>query len=264
MSVRKDMLQPRLESSGLRLVAVFAGFFVVAALDPAWAYRPFNGTDAAVADTGEMEVELQPAGRLQEGSSTALVAPATVLNFGFAQGWEAVLEGRGETPLSPGGPTTFTDGGAFLKHVVREGSLQDKQGPSIAIEFGTLLPDSIGENRFGTSLASIVSQRFDWGAVHFNLQAELTRDQHADIFVSTILEGPSKWTVRPVAEFFYEREFDQFETVSALAGLIWQVRENVAVDFAVREAWTNGRPVDEIRAGVTFGVPIRLSGATPH
>jgi transposase len=44
---------------------------------------------------------------------------------------------------------------------------------------------------------------------------ELERDQHADIFVSTILEGPSKWTVRPVAEFFYEREFDQFETVSA-------------------------------------------------
>ena len=65
-----------------------------------------------------------------------------------------------------------------------------------------------------------------------------------------------------MAEFFYEREFDQFETVSALVGLIWQVRENVAVDFAVREALTNGRSVNEIRAGVTFGVPMRLSGPT--
>src|SRR5215472_6751401 len=252
----------RFRSKSTGFLPAFAGLFVLAAFDPAWAYRPFNGTDAAVADLGEMEVELQPAGRLQEGSTTTLVAPPTVLNFGFAQRWEAVVEGRGETPLSPGGPTTFTEGGAFLKHVLREGSLQDKKGPSIAIEFGTLLPDSIGENRFGASVAGIVSQRFDWGTASFNLQTELTRDQHADVFVSTILEGPSKWTVRPVAEFFYEREFDQFETVSALVGLICQVRENVAVDFAVREAMTNGRSVNEIRAGVTFGVPMRLSSPT--
>jgi hypothetical protein len=31
-------------------------------VDAALAYRPFDGTDAAVADPGEMEVELQPAG----------------------------------------------------------------------------------------------------------------------------------------------------------------------------------------------------------
>jgi hypothetical protein len=257
-----NVLKRILQLLRIGLTSACAGLLVFAICGPAWAYRPFNGTDAAVADLGEMEVELQPAGRLQEGSNTTLVAPWTVLNFGFAQRWEAVLEGREETPLSPGGPTTFTEGGAFLKHILREGSLQDKEGPSIAIEFGTLLPDSIGENRFGASVASIVSQRFDWGTAHFNLQTELERDQHADVFVSTILEGPSKWTVRPVAEFFYEREFDQFETVSALVGFIWQVRENVAVDFAVREALTNGRSVNEIRAGVTFGVPMRLSGPT--
>jgi hypothetical protein len=28
---------------------------------PAFAYRPFDGTDAAVADLGEFEVEFQPA-----------------------------------------------------------------------------------------------------------------------------------------------------------------------------------------------------------
>jgi hypothetical protein len=257
--------RPRLNAAQpIGFLAVLTGVYSLAHCDVAFAYRPFNGTDAAVADPGELEVELQPAGRLQEQSSATLVAPDTVLNFGLPQAWEAVLEGRGATPISPAGPTAFTDGGAFLKHVLREGSLQDKQGPSIATEFGVLLPDSIGDSRFGASIAGIVSQRFDWGTVHFNLQTELTRDQHADIFVDTILEGPSKWIVRPVAEFFYERIFDQTETVSGLVGLIWQARENVAVDFAVRAALTNGRPVNEIRAGVTFGVPMLLTGHALH
>jgi hypothetical protein len=52
---------------------------------PAHAYRPFNGTDAAVADVGELEFELQPAGVLQEGGTQTLVAPWLVTNFGFAK-----------------------------------------------------------------------------------------------------------------------------------------------------------------------------------
>ena len=63
------------------------------------AYRPFDGTDAAVADPGEMEVELQPAGEGAARVRKTLVAPATVINYGFAKNWEAVLEGRLETPL---------------------------------------------------------------------------------------------------------------------------------------------------------------------
>lgn len=35
---------------------------------PAAAYRPFDGTDAAVADLGQVEIELQPAGVLHAGS----------------------------------------------------------------------------------------------------------------------------------------------------------------------------------------------------
>jgi len=34
-----------------------------ASFGPASAYRPFDGTDAAVAAPGELEIELQPAGR---------------------------------------------------------------------------------------------------------------------------------------------------------------------------------------------------------
>ena len=227
----------------------------------AFAYRPFDGTDAAVAAPGEVEIELQPAGRLREQKANTLIAPATVLNYGLSDGWEAVLEGQGQTPLTPSGPTSITSAGAFLKHVLQPGSLQDKTGPSVATEFGMLLPDSTGNSGVGASLAGIVSQRWDWGTIHLNAETALTRDHHADVFLGGIIEGPSKWSIRPVAEFFYEKEFGQSETISGLVGLIWRVRDNLSFDIALRHALTNGHPVSEVRAGLTFGFPLeQLSG----
>src|SRR2546430_17449141 len=135
---------------------------------PAWAYRPFDGTDAASAAPGELEIELQPAGRLREGGNTTLVAPATVINYGLSEGWEAIVQGQGQTPLSPSGPTSLTAAGAFLKHVLQPGSLQDKTGPSVATEFGVLLPNSTGNSGVGASLAGIVSQRLDLGTVQLD------------------------------------------------------------------------------------------------
>jgi len=230
---------------------------------PAWAYRPFDGTDAAVAAPGELEIELQPAGRLREGGSTSLIAPATVINYGLSEGWEAVVEGQGQTPLSPSGPTSLTSAGAFLKHVLQPGSLQDKPGPSIATEFGMLLPDSTGSSGVGASLAGIVSQRWDWGTIHLNAATALTRDHHGDLFLGGIIEGPSKWAIRPVAEFFYENAFGKSETISGLIGLIWRVRDNLSFDVGLRHALTNGRPVNELRAGLTFGFPLALFDGGP-
>src|SRR5215813_14954360 len=201
---------------------------------PAFAYRPFDGTDAAVAPPGELEVELQPAGAQHEEGTRTLIAPWTVVNIGLSEGWEAVFEGRGETPLVPMGPTEFTTAGAFLKHVVVPGSLQDKSGPSVATEFGVLLPDSTGDSGVGVSWAGIVSQRWDWGTVHFNAETALTRDHHADVFVGTIIEGPSTWKVRPVSEFFYEKVFGLQETVSGLVGLIWKASDKLSFDLAFR------------------------------
>ena len=247
-------------SSPLRVGVFLSAVIIFLHVDVALAYRPFDGTDAAVADPGEMEVELQPAGGKSIGGQKTLVAPDTVLNFGIAKYWEAVFEGRLETPLPTSGPTAFTDGGAFLKHVLRPGVLQDQTGPSIATEFGVLLPDSIGDTRFGASIAGIVSQRWDWGTAHLNIAGQLTRDQHADLFTGIILEGPNKWTVRPVAEFFYEEEFGQAHTVSALVGAIWQVKDNLSFDVGFRHAITNGVNINEVRAGLTYGFPLRLLG----
>ena len=252
------------QSPGRRLLKTLVSGSVAVSLAtwsaPAWAYRPFDGTDAAVAAPGEVEIELQPAGRLREGGNTTLVAPATVFNYGLSEGWEAVLEGQGQTPLSPSGPTSLTAAGAFLKHVLQPGSLQDKTGPSVATEFGVLLPDSTGSSGVGASLAGIVSQRWDWGTIHLNAETALTRDHHADLFLGGIIEGPTQWLVRPVAEFFYEKEFGQSETISGLIGLIWRVRDNLSFDVGLRHALTNGHSVNELRAGLTFAIPLQQFG----
>ena len=133
------------------------------------AYRPFDGTDAAVAETGEIEVELGPVEYLRAGAERALLAPDLRINYGFISRWEAALEGK-------------------LTHCAR--TLQEKPGPSIASEFGVLLPGINDQHGTGAVLNGIVSQRWDWGTTHLNAQIELTRQQHADYFLDTILEGP--------------------------------------------------------------------------
>ena len=58
-----------------------------------------------------------------------------------------------------------------------------------------------------------------------------------------IIEGPSKWTVRPVAEVFYEKRIWQGGNRVRLVGLIWQVREDLSFD-AGASCLTNGQPVN--------------------
>jgi outer membrane receptor protein involved in Fe transport len=140
--------------------------------------------------------------------------------------------------------------------VLREGSLQDKSDLSVATEFGALLPGIDADAGVGASVAGIVSQRFQWTTIHLNAQAELTRDQHADAFLGAIIEGPSTWKMRPVAEVFYENEFGTAQTYSALVGAIWQVNDKLSFDLGVRHALVGGQPVNEIRAGLTFGLPV--------
>lgn len=227
---------------------------------PASAYRPFEGTDAAVADYGELEVELQPAGVEKQGAQKTLVGPDWVVNLGIAEGWEAVVQGQGRFPLgSSDERASFTGAGAFLKHVLRDGVLQDKSGPSVATEFGVLLPGIDADQGVGASVSGIVSQRWDWGTMHFNATATMTRDQHADGFLGAIIEGPATWKVRPVAELFYENEVGTAQTFSGLVGAIWQVNDHLSFDIGFRHALVGGHPDDEIRAGLTFGIPMLLS-----
>ena len=224
------------------------------------AYRPFDGTDAAIAEPGQVEIELGPAQYLEIASDRMLVAPTVVLNYGLSERWELVLQGEAVHSLMQDSPkTSLVGNGLFLKSVLREGSLQGKPGPSIATEFGFLLPDINGDPTSGTggSLAGIVSQQWPWMTVHLNAAAAITRQQTADVFVGMIVEGPHDWPLRPVAEVFYERDFGGVSTTSALVGAIWQVRDNIAFDVGLRGAQVNDQPLREVRFGVTFGFPVR-------
>jgi hypothetical protein len=237
--------------------AMTLGLLGVGWCGEASAYRPFDGTDASVADTGGIELELGPAGLLREGSQHTLIAPATVFNLGLAEGWEAVLQAQAETTLSPQPTrTSLVGNGLFLKNVLREGVLQEKSGPSIATEFGALLPGINGDDGTGASWAGIVSQRWPLGTAHLNVAAALTREHHADLFLGSILEGPFDWSVRPVAEVFYERDVGALETYSGLIGAIWQAKDALAFDFGVREARINDHTATEVRLGLTIGFRI--------
>jgi hypothetical protein len=228
---------------------------------PALAYRPFDGTDAAVADLGEVEIEFQPAGAFRAGSTKPL--SEAIFNYGFAERWELVLQGTAQVLPEGSGPISVSNG-AFLKYVLQPGVLQEKPGVSIATEFGPLLPPA-GGSGVGFSLTGIVSQRWEWGTVHLNAAANLTPDQNGELFFDAIIEGPYKWKVRPVFEIYSDsviNVINQTQTFSGLAGAIWQVNDKLSFDAAVRYAVVNGRPVQELRVGMTFGFPLFLSQPT--
>ena len=103
------------------LLAVFAFGLVLSWTSESLAYRPFDGTDSAVADLGEAEVELQPAGAQWSRGQNLVIAPAVVFNYGFLKDWEAVLESQLQTPFSPSGATNLSASAVSLKHIIRPG-----------------------------------------------------------------------------------------------------------------------------------------------
>jgi hypothetical protein len=223
------------------------------------AYRPFDGTDAAVAETGKFEIEFGPAGYYSQGSSQYLVAPSTTLNFGIVERAELVLQGVGFYRLEPHtldeSRFRVLDTGLFVKVVLREGFQQEKEGMSIATEVGTLLPTINEDPNVGGTWGFIFAQQFGNLVVQFNALAAVTQAHNPDFFGGAIFEGPKSLAVRPVAELFVEREFVVMEKYSALVGAIWQAHRRVDFDAGLRVARINSDGVGEVRLGVTWRLP---------
>jgi hypothetical protein len=242
-----------------RLPVITAYLAACVVESPALAYRPFDSTDAAVARRGEFELELGPVEYQRVGSRKALLAPSIVANLGVFTGWEAVLQGRERFPFAsePGeNRVQLVDTGAFLKGVIRAGSLQSASGPSIGTELGVLLPTVNDEPGAGVSGSLILSQRWAVGTVHLNAEGARTRSGHPDAFFGTILEGPYEWRVRPVAEAFYEREFNVERTFSGLIGLIGRVSDPLSLDAGARAARVQDTNLFEVRAGLTWAFTV--------
>ena len=220
----------------------------------AFAYRPFDSTDPAVADLGDFEIELSPVSFRHGDDGPAWISPAARLNYGFAQDWEVVLEGQAEH--SEHGRSSLVENALSVKGVLQEGSLQDKSGLSVATELSVLLPGINDQSGAGVGVTGIAGERWEWGALHVNFGVSRSREGAGEIFFGTILEGPTDWTVRPAVEFVYDREFGNMERLSLLAGLIWQASDKLAFDLGVRQARINSRPDTEVRAGLTFAFSV--------
>jgi hypothetical protein len=224
------------------------------------AYRPFDGTDADVAEPGVFELEVGPAHYYRRGTQNFLITPDLVMNFGLFKDTELVLEADEYVALGKlhaGVPhVSLLGDDVLLKHTFRDGTLQGKTGISIAAEAGVLVPEVEGVEGVGGSLDVIASYRWSWGTFHWNEWFELTRDHHADLFTGVILEGPQGWTLRPVAELFYDKDFAAGQTESALVGAIWTVAETLSFDAGVRGARADGVYVAEARLGLTLSLPL--------
>jgi hypothetical protein len=225
---------------------------------PAWAYRPFDQTDAGVAALHTMELELGPVGYVHQpfGSS---YAPGFVFNYGVVDRVELVLDAHQSFLF--GGPQVDArrrrlDTGLLAKGVLREGSLQGGSGPSVAAEIGALLPALPVAGGVGGSLAFIASQRWPAVTVHFDVEGDITREDDLAFTGGAIVEGPDAWTIRPVCEVFAATESGYSTTVSGLIGGIWQINRAVALDTAARAARQEGVRTVELRAGLTwtFGI----------
>ena len=77
-----------------RAVAAAIGIAVAWTPVAAHAYRPFDGTDADVAEAGEFELELGPAHFYGQGPHHYVIAPATVLNLGLVPRLELVVDAK--------------------------------------------------------------------------------------------------------------------------------------------------------------------------
>jgi hypothetical protein len=242
-----------------RVIAIVAAVWVTIAVSvprPARAYRPFDQTDAGVAELHTFELELGPIGYIQEPSGGVFV-PGFILNYGAIDRIELVFDAH--KSLLFGGPDAAAERRRLntqllIKGVLREGSLQGGRGPSLAAEAGAFLPTLPAAGGPGASLAFIASQRWRALAVHLNVEGDFTRDQHFAFIGGAIVEGPDAWVVRPVSEFFAAQQSDSgvSPTLSALGGAIWRCRPGLDLDAAVRLAREADQRVLEIRAGLTW------------
>ena len=147
----------------------------------ALAYRPFDGPMPLSPSPGWSRSSWDRREYQQIGPNRTLSAPNVIFNYGLADRWELVLQGglaRGLEPDASG--VALTGNQLLLKGVLREGTLQEKTGASIATEFGFLLPDISAAIRAALALLALRYRLAALAGVHGPLQRRGGADPPAE------------------------------------------------------------------------------------
>jgi len=220
---------------------------------PARAYRPFEGTDAGVADEERLEVEFGPLGYSRFGEERLLIAPQLEFTYGAGSGYEFGVGARRLTQMSPDPDEvkpTIDDIEINAARLLKAGTLQGKRGLSILVEGALLIPGNTRQ-KLGEGLLLASSQSWQDVALHLSGGLSRTPDAGSARFASLIAEGPDRWDLRPVAEASLEGTTDETTLQSLLMGFIWQIKTDLAMDFAFRMGYSDER-LAEFRSGITW------------
>jgi hypothetical protein len=216
-------------------------------------YRPFVSTDAAVVDPREVEIELGYFNLERGDEENTFITPQVVLNWGLLRNLEVV--GEFEVEKAPDESAQLVDPALFLKTVLREGTLQGKDGISFAVEAGPLLPATVaGERKFGFEGIGIMSGRLATLTYHVNVGGGVNRAK-ADPFAvwGVIVEFPILQNFRFVGEVNGESGEEERADNSALLGFIWQpVSSELLVDLGLRRGMSSAAPDWQLTTGLTF------------
>ncbi|HEY2989049.1 MAG TPA: hypothetical protein VGL11_15055 [Candidatus Binatia bacterium] len=213
-----------------------------------------------MADVKEVEVELGYFNLERAKGKNNFIIPTVVLNYGFMPRVEVVAEFAVEEPSH--GRTRLIDAGLSLKAIVREGVLQEKSGPSLAIEAGPLFPSTVGaEKRFGFRGAGILSDRLASLTYHLNLGGGIDREKNNSFFDwGVIVEFPITAQFRLVTEVNGENAHRKPSDSSGLVGVIWESPfHNTYFDAGIRKGISRGAPDWLFTSGLTFAFSLSSS-----
>jgi len=232
---------------------------------PAFAYRPFVSTDAAVADPGDVEVEFGAIGFRSGHGPTSIVAPTVIGNLGIAKDLELVGEFKLVSDLSHAeeDPTRFEDTAVSLKWIAHEGVLQEHgTTPSLGVELSLLVPTLDGQHRPGGELVGIMSGNGFGFAYHLNGGVLVEPSESSAVPVwGVIVEHILGRGVRAVAEVNGESATGSGPDDSALVGAIWEVKapppiRELSFDIGLRHGITHTAPEWGGTAGFTIAFPV--------
>jgi hypothetical protein len=235
--------------------ALVVAVALLCAAAPARAYRPFVSTDADVAAYHTLEIEMGIFGVERIDGVNSYISPQTVLNFGFLPRYELVAETDAQARGSS--HEQLVDDSVSVKHVWREGELQDQPGPSFASETSILAPSTNrSQPRFGFEHAFMLSHRIMGFTLHWNAGAGLSQDDTLP-FVSwgLIVEHPLIPGLRAVGELNGFDEWAALPDHSGLVGLIWDTPvKDLALDVGYRRGITAGAETWGVTTGFSLGL----------